>query len=444
MKTIYLNGLMVERCQVFTEALARRFIVVAPGLRYDANNPDLHLVDARAETGQIGPAARRDFVQRVVEQSAVLAGSLASDLVAADVGFSTDWQVPEEFINSEILPKVERLQTAETVFQDFHARQPVDLVISGSDYGSNARPVALAARELGIPTLNIEHGFFFTRCDPDLNEHKSVLPTRFVSEYANFDNALEVESFSKEAQDDPRGGTTFMTLGTPVATAVPICPGRAEAVAALGLAAEKKIVLLFGSWIESRAINNLVQGQIDTIDAYEDLLRSLAATGLAGDVELLIKLHPVEAHPDVFPGVKAALETMASTMGLPAPRVYCDQLPELFGASDVVVTMGFSSLLFDAFQLGKPTIVRVMPYLTPGTTKDWRTEMNAPLREGVITAVESGDAVWSQVQSYLEPGGQEKLAAARERLCNKYELRAPSVEDKSAAIIQWIAELLAD
>ncbi len=444
MKTIYLNGVMLDRCSVFVAMLARKFIVALPGWSGTDPDPDVHLINPLARLGQPTAALVHDHARRVAEQTAVLAGSLAADLTAVPVGFAPDWQVPAGYVESALVPRVDQMLSRETDFRRFHAEHPVDLVLSGADYGSVARVVVLAARELAIPTLNIEHGFFFSRFDPELVTDKAVLPTVFASEYANLDNALEVAGFAGQNSANPAAATRFLALGTPVETVAAACPDRDEALASLGLTGDRKKVLLLGSWIEARAVNNLIQGQLETIAAYEDLLGSLAGSGLGDDVELLIKLHPVEAHPDVFPGVKAALENLAAGLGLPAPRVYQDSVAELMSACDVVVSLGFSSLMYDAFQLGKPAVVLALPFLAPSAQPNWRTELSAPLRAGVLTAVENGTEVWTEVQACFTTGRQAELAAARERLSRTHDLKFQSVEAKSAAIIGWIEELLAD
>lgn len=444
MKTIYLNGVMLDRCEVFVTQLARKFRVALPGWSAAGADPDLHLINPLAVLPPRTESEVHEHAQQVVDQTAVLADSLAADLTALDVGFEPDWRVPGDFIQENLVPRINELLTRESDFRRFHAQQPVDLVISGADYGSQARVVVLAARQLGVPTLNLEHGFFFSRFDSERVTEKSVLPTVFTSDYANLDNALEVAGFARDADRFGLTNSRFLSLGTPVETVCAACTSREEAVNSLGLDGQKKCVLLLGSWIEARAVDNLIAGQLETIAAYEDLLRSLAASGIGPEVELLIKLHPVEAHPAVLPGVKAALERIAVGLGLPVPHVHGARLAELLSAADVVVSLGFSSLMFDAFLLGKPSVVLALPFLAPSRRDDWRREMSAPLRAGVQTAVATGAEVWAEVQACFTPARQAELKAARAHLSRDFDLEFRSVATKSEAIIDWIANLLAD
>ena len=442
MKTIYINGLMRERCGDFLNRLAGRFRVVGEGLRPLTQAPHLHFVDPGAGREKPAEAEVQEQARSVIRQTEELAAHLAADLKQAGLCPDAGWQVPAEVIRNDLLPRVNVLMRRERLFRDYHARHGVDLVISGSDYGGHSRPVALAARELGVPTLNLEHGFFFSRFQSWLIEDKAFLPTLFVSEYANLDNALEVAGFAREAEDYPHLGTRFLDLGTPVESVADQDLDRAAALQSLDLPDGRPRVLILGSWIEARAMNSLVQGQLDTMAAYEDLFRSLARHPRAGEVDLLIKLHPAEGHPQVFPGVQAALADLARQAGLPPPRVYKDNLPELLSVCDVVVTMGFSSVLFDAFQLDRPAVVLVLPFLAPSRQAGWQERISIPLRAGVMAAVETGEEVWSRVFAGLDPQERERLQQARAKLRERYGLEYRPVQEKSAAILAWIENLL--
>lgn len=444
MKTLYLNGLMMNRCGTFLEQLARRFQVAAPGLAASLPDADLHVVDSRTVAGSPTPEQLQQHARRVASEAQTLAAVMSEDLAAAGLSCGPEWRLPPDVVRSRLVPRVSHVLGLELEFRNFVARHPVDLVISGSDYGSHSRIITLVARELGIPTLNLEHGFFFSRFDQDRVDARSVLPTVFVSDFVNLDNELEKEGFAREAAARPVPASTFLALGTPMRTVAATGPASDDAAAALGLEPSDRRVLVLGSWIESRSVNSVIQGQLDTMAAYEDLLASLAASEMGPQVQLLIKLHPVDASPEVFPRVRAALLDMAAEHGLPRPEVFADRLPELLSAADVVVSMGFSSVLFEAFQLGKPAVVRVLPFLAPSRRSGWQKDINVPLREGVMTAVESGSEVWDEVAACLQPRHRQELAAARERLCRTYGLDFPSVETKSARIIDWIEKLLED
>lgn len=67
-----------------------------------------------------------------------------------------------------------------------------------------------------------------------------------------------------------------------------------QARAKLGLDPERIQVLIGGSWIEARNVQMLLGAQIDIMDTYEDLFRSLAAGTFRHRLQLTIKLHPAD------------------------------------------------------------------------------------------------------------------------------------------------------
>jgi hypothetical protein len=442
MKTVFVNGVMLDRCGVFLQLLAQKFQVAGPFLGNPPGRPDLHFLNSREALGPASEEQRVAWDAQVTREVSTLVEQVQRDLAIALPG--EDFEDPGHMveIRQQVLPRVERVLDLDHHFRRFQASCPVSMVVSGSDYGSHSRAVVLAAKELGIPTLNIEHGFFFTRFDWNLIDGPGVLPTLFASDFANLDNDLEVEVFSREAAHFPQVKTQFLGLGTPLGdTSARDLDSRTSA-AALGLAEDKKHVLMLGTWIEARAMNSVVQGQIDLIDTYEDLFRSLAPSDVRQNIDLVIKVHPADGHPEVFQGVKAGLEKMALSFGLPMPLILSDRLPEALSACDVAITLGFSSVLYDIFQLGKPAVVMIPDFLVPSRRENWQTELCVPLRAKVMTVVESGADAWVQVGAAFRPENQQAFHRAAQELKQKYHLEYRSVVQKSAAIITWMEEFL--
>ena len=202
--------------------------------------------------------------------------------------------------------------------------------------------------------------------------------------------------------------------------------------------------MLAGSWNEARGVQRLVRGQVEMVDIYEDLFQSLAKREFRHRMQLTIKLHPADARPDVLPGVKAGLENMAERCGLPRPLIKSDMLTEVLGAADVVLAMGYSSVLYDAFLLGKPTVVIFPPFLVYSDKEGWQTDSTLPKRAGVSVATTSGKETWQQVEAWLQPERREKFARDRVAFSNKYGLQHRSVAEKCERISAWITELLTD
>lgn len=442
MKNIFINGLMFERSQIFLRQLAGKFHVIGAGLQPLQNEPGLNVSDSFALAGMLTPEQAENLEKSITRGTQVLAEQLAEDFRALQPDLPDDWCLPVSYILKTVRPKVAQLLKMEAHFKLVHARHPIDMVISGADYGSHARMTALTARDMGIPTLNLEHGFFFGQIRWKYSNLRRNMPMYFASEYVNLDSPMEAEIFEEILTNFPDQGSTFLGLGTPVDTIVGQGLTKEQARAKLGISSTKKVVTLVCTWIESRSLNVLISGQINAIDLYEDLFRTLAEDEFRHDLELLIKLHPAEARPDVMPGVKACLENMARGFGLPEPRIFGDQLPEVLTAADIVASVGFSSVLFDVFQMGKASVVLTPSYLVTTTQPNWRTHGSIPLEGGVMEVAESPADLWRRLADWLQPGRQKKLAEDVAEITEKYDLQYRTVEEKSHKIINWIGEQL--
>jgi hypothetical protein len=443
MSTIFLNGLMSDRHGLFIRRLAARHMVAGTHLEGLADLPVGQVIDYAADLGMMHSPLAEGFDLRLVEQIRILAENLAADLRASPVGPGPDWQMDPEFIEESLRPRVTELVTQDLRFRVFTQHHPVDLVVSGSDYASHSRVIALAAREMGIPTLNLEHGFFFNQIASEYRHARGRMPQIFASEYVNLDNDLEKEWFEQERSRFPHQDTRFLSLGTPVDSVASRTLSRSEATAALGLDPDKVQVMLAGSWLEARSAQMLVAAQVDTVDLYEDLFRSLAADDFRHRLQLTIKLHPADARPDVLPWVVAGLADLAEGCGLVRPLILSDRLPEVLGAADVVLALGYSSVLFDAFLLGKPSVAVFPRVLAHSDKPDWMTRSTAPQRAGVSVATTDGAEAWRLAQGWLEPERQRRFAADHQAFSDRYGLQLRTPAQKCDAVIGWIEQQLA-
>lgn len=88
--------------------------------------------------------------------------------------------------------------------------------------------------------------------------------------------------------------------------------------------------------------------------------------------------------------LEAELLTLAADCGLPAPLVLADRLPEVMAGADMVLTMGLSSVLYDAFLLRKPSIVVMPASVRRHARAVWFTRGIGPFEFGVCEAVTEG------------------------------------------------------
>ncbi len=437
MKTIYINGLMPERSQILFKHLADNFHIIGNGLDALKSNPSLKVSNPFEITGAMMGEDHNRLQNDINRNVKVLEESLQNDIQA--LGFQTA-KIDSQ---NSLRPKVTQLLKQAAYFRLLHKKHPIDLVLSGADYGSHARSIVRAARDLGIVTMNLEHGFFFNQIRWEFSEVKGHMPMFFTSEFVNLDSPMEVELFEELLENFPDQGTKFLGLGTPVDTVAGNVGTRNESCLKLGIDPDKTVISMMGRWIEARSLNNLVRGQLNTINLFESLFAELAKNDFKNNLEFLIKLHPAEARPEVFANITSCLENMARKFNLTPPRIFGDQLPDVLNASDLVGGIGFSSVLFDAFQLGKPTLVWTPPFLVPSPKPEWTQKGNIPLSANVMKVVQNSGDFWNEAEQWLQPEGKIQLAEDIKTLTKKYQLQYVSVEEKSQNIVQWIHEQLA-
>ncbi|MBK7047622.1 MAG: hypothetical protein IPH48_14180 [bacterium] len=448
MSLIFLNGLMPERHGQFMRELGRVHTLAGTRMGALADNPDVTTIAYYDDRRLQAPAVIQDLESRVAEQTAILATNLATDMGAGIQSPLAGAPLSAREIAEVVRPRVARVLLEELRFRTFVRDHPVAMVISGSDFASHSRVIARTARQLGIRTLDLEHGFFFNRVTGDDCRVRGRMPLLFASEYVVVDNDLEKEQLEYEqtrfpgldAGQEPR----FLSLGTPVDTVATHALPCDQARAKLGLDPERIQVLIGGSWIEARNVQMLLGAQIDIMDTYEDLFRSLAAGTFRHRLQLTIKLHPADCRPEVRPNVTAALEAMASRYGLPHPLILADSLAEAVSACDVLLTMSNSSILYDAFLMGKPTVVLFPRYLVTSDREGWRQDSTMTLRAGVCEVATDGADAWRRIESWLEPERRRQFARDHEAFSHRYGLWDRPVAEKCSAILAWIDQQLAD
>jgi hypothetical protein len=442
MKTLFLNGLMPERHGQFIRFLGRRHRITGTRLESFRQETDLNLIPFPQDLSQVDQQRARELQRRLVEDTASLAEHLAADANLATRAPVASPDLDPETVEKILRPRVAQVLLVEAAFEAFADREPLDMVISGSDYASHARGIALAARRRKIPTLDLEHGFFFNNLTPDYLREDGNLPIFFTSEFVNLDNDLEVELTRGKLALFPDQGNTFLGLGTPIHSVANPGLSRQEARTRLELDTDRTVVAIMGSWNEARSVQKLLSSQMETIAAFDALLGSLATRPSCGGIQLVIKLHPADARAEVLPHVAAGLQEMARSHGLPHPLIKADSLPEVISSADVILAMGDSSILFDAYQLGKPSVVLYPPTPMRFQKPGWQERSTMPLLAGVSTATRDPDEAWAMAEAWLTPERQEQFARNKQEFSARYGLEFRTVEEKSERVLRWIEDHL--
>ncbi len=439
MKTVFLNGLMPERHGHFMGRVAAEYTVAGTQLPDLSGVPGRSVLDFMEAGDMAAEIVAAGIAGRLEEQTAQLADRLARDIRHSPHSPPEGWTPAPQYVQEVLRGKVAGALVARLRFREFHRKHPVDLVISGSDYAAHARPIVLEARQLEIPTLNLEHGFFFTRTAPGFVRRRGWMPTFFASEFVNLDNALEAALLQGELDMFGYRGPRFLTLGTPIETVASPHITRQEAVRQLGLDGNRMQVLIMGSWHEARNLQKLLTSQLDTLRSYRSLLTELARRPNRDRMQLVIKLHPAEARPSVFPAVKAGLESLAARCGLEAPLILGDKLPQVLAACDVMVTMGFSSVQYDAYLLGKPSIAIFPPSIRKRVPEGWFRAGTLPMEHGVCEVATDGPQAWGLAEAFLDEERRARFAEDARVFAERYGLEHRPLDAKCDALLEWMA-----
>ncbi len=440
MKTVFINGLMLPRSKELVRALCREFIVVGIGFKDLNESLGTNVVDPFDSIKETDFMHDKDFVDEVVAQTKILNENLSRDVSVSPLGPAPGWSLDKHKHEQVVMRKVANILYQMQVFKKFNALQPVHMLISGADYSSHSRPLVMVAKDLNIPSLDVEHGFFFSTMFAKFKPDQGNIPTLFASDFVNLDNNLEVSIISDHLAAFPTLSPQLLAMGTPGDTVAGHAPSKKTARSLLGLDPDRKQVLLLGSWIEARMAGSLLSGQLDTIKLYSDLFEKLASSELRHQIDLMIKLHPADCAPNVFPHVSACLMDLAQQNGLPAPTIYTDRLAEVLAAADVVLTVSWTSLIWDAFLMEKPTVMLLPEYLKESFKPGWQQKGNIPLAEGIVLAAEDAREAWVFAENCLTQGYQQELVSNCRKLRKKYDLRDKTIQEKSIEITQWVAD----
>ncbi len=184
--TIFFAGLFPGKNQVLLEELCKRFRVIT-------------LKGFYFESGQWKPELAEEIIpeEELIIQEVEIVFLMNELLTFLDRDLK---RLAPEFSESPIslnelhsfYPMCKVAISMAFVFKKLIEYVKIDLVISNADYSGMRRPITIEAKKLGIPTLNIEHGYF--AMSPGAGA--LIAPEKHsawfdASDFINLDNELE-------------------------------------------------------------------------------------------------------------------------------------------------------------------------------------------------------------------------------------------------------------
>ncbi|MBF0431553.1 MAG: hypothetical protein HQK83_09755 [Fibrobacteria bacterium] len=449
MKTVFVHGLFPTRNQVFFEYLCNNFNVYTfrdIGFNSSATCKWRYAEDILGNTINIDASKfKKEMAKGLAFTKLQLLKFFSTSNSHTDYNeeiIKTAHSVSDKDILDVLeIPCLTFFKYA-AIFNAFAAKIKIDMVIVSSDYDSFRRFIVIEARQLGIPTFNIEHGY---SAPHPLSDAYRYFIIDYLSDFVNFDSELDVEYCKNFLQyDKQKSRTKFLALGTPQDAEADISLTRDNAITLLGLNNKKKVITLTGTWEEARN-SNLIEAITSTIDHYKNVFQSLATFPGIDNIQIIVKLHPTFVESEVFETTKNCLDKLSYDTGLKIDLISAVNFKEILAATDVMVALGVSAILWDNFLVGNPGIV----FPSQNQLKNFKDPDNFHTdsllyQAGCIKMAGDKNKLLQYIQEYLSSDITMQINNARKVLKNKYNFRNQTVQEKSQNICNWINDYLSD
>lgn len=265
----------------------------------------------------------------------------------------------EGLFREDIPVTLAHLDVAENLLR----RENPDLLVSGVDVQASDATFPLAARRAGIPTLGLQHGTTL---------RENVIDNCFASEtyavYGEIPRRLWAEAFGMPSERHPVVGHAEMEKKYRKGAK----PDRGGILRRLHLEEGRPVCLFLGAlgWV------------VNDVERYaeEEIFRTvLALHREIPGLQLVVRLHGGET--------VGFLRDLAHESGIPVELDPVATLPELFSASDVVISQSTTAGL-EAMAAGCPLV-----YLNIRCDRDWLPYATSGAALGVYEAPELAPAV---------------------------------------------------
>jgi hypothetical protein len=331
---------------------------------------------------------------------------------------------------------IRRLMEA-LLFNSVAKQTKIDFVVASSDYAQQSRPVVFSAKQLGITTVNIDHGLFGTMSYPTIFKKKPNSP-RYISDYVILDNNLEVDIISKYAS--PLVKSRYLPLGTPIDTSQQLnrhSPEEAKTV--LGINPEPVTLTLILSWNEPNSPLGLVKLYTEEIHFVQSVLKILNSFHNKNEIQLIIKLHPTIADFGELSSYTRLLNRIVTKAGFEhCTFITSKNLNLVLEASDILLAWKESSVLWDGIMQGK--LVAQMPGETLKTLyADNDLNSHNPLaRAGLFQFITSDSQLKKLFETALDTNWKEQNRKRLNDFKQEWNLTYKSALEKSEIIANWL------
>jgi len=259
-------------------------------------------------------------------------------------------------------------------FLSLTSYRKICLVLVSAEYSYLSRPIVFEAKKMGIPVMNIEHGFFAGTCYPDAYIDEFPLLSQFISDYVIVNDNFEVDLLESYAKKSRQGHIPlFLPLGTPVKKLPPGEHSKKKALKTLKLDPGKRTLSLFSAWVEPLTPLHIFQAQFEEAAFFDFIFQSISQYPDRESLQIIIKLHPAFK----FFGEKGVFEYLSDSKnhyGISNVVIHIDNFPEILTASDYVICPHYGSELWEGLEINKPLAVKFADSFLAFTKPDILTQ----------------------------------------------------------------------
>ncbi len=319
-------------------------------------------------------------------------------------------------------------------------KRHISLVILSAEYSHISRPTLLTAKELGIKTVNVEHGFHGPANLPGIYRPENPFKWEYLSDYMIINNNLE--KYLLEEWMQVKNSEKYVDFGRFLNPDSRSGLTNSEAKKILGIEEDKKVIALFGTWMEPRSLSSLFQFQFDEDDFYNTAFESLKEFANSGKYRIVIKFH-IAFRAFHFEESKRYIEMLALEKGIKKkPLILLENLEEVLACSDFTICSYTSSILWQSYMKGIPVAQNIPSVLKDIMYIDKLPEKNPMAASDLLKFVSTKSEIIDFINRYSDENERQLFLKRSEEFNRKWGISETTSEEVFENIGNWIKSLL--
>ncbi|HYF03360.1 MAG TPA: hypothetical protein VEC36_08285 [Patescibacteria group bacterium] len=330
-------------------------------------------------------------------------------------------------------------------FKQIATQEKIDMVIVSCDLTPERTPIVIEAKKLGIPTLDIEHGYSgaFLRHHTFIKGTQRIVP--FISDFVNLDNILEQQLWQEYYAQTQRGGTMqFIVNGTPSDVSYDLSLTKERARLQLGLQQDALTICIAGTWHDMNNPLSPLRDLFEDVEAMLLVLRTIGEEFSNRKVQVVVKIHPAHATPDIAAEITEFLMAEAKNYGIHFLKIMSTNLNAVLSASDILISTAFSSVLWEGFMALLPAVLYISPNSWSGRNiqQDKVQQGNLLYEKDCIRFTTQAKEVAEALRFFSREENIRHFKSTAENIRRELHINEHTAVEKSRNICNWVANYL--